>query len=234
MTNTKLPTRSSNQDVDRFLRRVAEAPLRASGARGRLVFALDATASRQPTWDRACELQGEMFAETANLGGLDIQLVWYRGLSEFHASTWVSTAAQLVQSMNGVYCAGGLTQIGRVLSHVIGETRRHRINALVFIGDCIEEDVDRLCHVAGDLGVLGVPIFLFHEGREPGAASAFRQLARLSHGAYCSFDSGSAKQLRELLAAVAVYAAGGKGALEDFGRRRGGLVQRLTHQLGKG
>jgi predicted alpha/beta-hydrolase family hydrolase len=175
-----------------------------------------------------------MFAETANLGGLDIQLVWYRGLSEFHASTWVSTAAQLVQSMNGVYCAGGLTQIGRVLSHVIGETRRHRINALVFIGDCIEEDVDRLCHVAGDLGVLGVPIFLFHEGREPGAASAFRQLARLSHGAYCSFDSGSAKQLRELLAAVAVYAAGGKGALEDFGRRRGGLVQRLTHQLGKG
>ena len=234
MANSKLPTRSSNQDVDRFLRRVAQTPLRSSGARGRLVFALDATASRQPTWDRACELQGEMFAETANLGGLDIQLVWYRGLREFHASTWISTTAQLMQSMHGVYCAGGLTQIGRVLSHVIGETQRYRINALVFIGDCIEEDVDRLCHAAGELGVLGVPIFLFHEGREPVAASAFRQLARLSHGAYCSFDSGSAKQLRELLAAVAVYAAGGKGALEDFGRRRGGLVQRLTHQVGKG
>jgi hypothetical protein len=233
MANDKLPARSSNQDVDHFLRKVARTPLRSSSSRGRLIFALDATASRQPTWDQACALQGEMFAETAALGGLDIQLAWYRGAGEFRATTWANTADQLVKSMNDVYCMGGLTQIERVLNHAIGETRRHRINALVFIGDCVEENVDKLCHAAGELGVLGVPIFLFHEGREPGAASAFRQLARLSHGAYCCFDSGSAKQLRELLAAVAVYAAGGKGALEEFGRRRGGLVQRLTHQLGK-
>ena len=40
-----------------------------------------------------------------------------------------------------------------------------------------------------------------------------------------------ARQLRELLRAVAVYAAGGQRALEDYSRRTGGEVLRLTRQL---
>src|SRR6478735_2200005 len=67
--------------------------------RGRLIFALDATASRGPTWDQACRIQGEMFEATAALGGLDIKLVYYRGFSECKASRWLSTAADLPRAM---------------------------------------------------------------------------------------------------------------------------------------
>jgi hypothetical protein len=217
--------------VAQFLRKLAAAPSVKRAKEGRLIFALDATASRQPTWDRACQLQGEMFTETAGLGGLSIQLVWYRGFGKFDAGPWVNQASDLLQRMGRVYCEGGLTQIGRILNHAINETRKHRINALVFIGDCVEEDVDQLCHLAGELGVLGVPVFIFHEGGEVGAARAFKEISRLSRGVYCPFDSGSARQLRELLTAVAVYAAGGRAALENLGQQKGGLARQLTYQI---
>jgi hypothetical protein len=130
-----------------------------------------------------------------------------------------------------VHCVGGETQIERVLAHAIRETGKRRVNALVFVGDAMEENVDRLCRLAGELGLLGVPIFVFHEGRDPKAAAAFRQIANLSRGAYLSFDMASAARLKELLAAVAVYAAGGYRALADYGREKGGEVLRLTQQL---
>lgn len=134
--------------------------------------------------------------------------------------------------MAPVHCVGGMTQIGRVLHHAVNETRRHRINALVFVGDCMEENPHDLEALAGELGLLGVPVFLFHEGGEARAAATFRRIARLSRGAYCAFDAGSARQLRELLSAVAVYAAGGRKALADLSRSGGGaLVRQLTHQL---
>src|SRR3546814_741910 len=174
---------------------------------------MDATASREPTWDRACRLQGEMFKETAALGGLEVQLVYYRGFGECRASKWAAGAAQLLDLMTGVRCLGGQTQIEKVLGHAIRENAKQPVDALVFVGDMMEEKLDRLCHKAGELGLLKVPVFIFHEGGEPVARRAFEQIARLSGGAYCPFDSRSAKQLRELLSAVAVYAAGGRKAL---------------------
>ena len=204
------------------------------GERGRLMFAMDATASREPTWDRACRIQGEMFSQTAALGGLDIQLCYYRGFGEFEASPWLSSSSELLGRMTSVSCRGGQTQIEKVLRQAIEQTGQKKIQALVFVGDCMEEDVDRLCHLAGQLGVLGVPVFVFHEGAEPGAERAFREIARLTRGAYCAFDANSAGQLRDLLSAVAVYAAGGRKALRDFGKHRGEAVRRLTRQLGEG
>jgi len=133
--------------------------------------------------------------------------------------------------MTGVRCLGGHTQIGKVLRHAIKETTATKVDAVVFIGDCMEEDIDDLCHQAGELGLLGVPVFMFHERGDAIAARAFQQIARLSGGAYCRFDESSAKQLRELLAAVAVYAAGGRHALQDFSQRRGGMALQLTHQV---
>jgi hypothetical protein len=133
--------------------------------------------------------------------------------------------------MSDVRCAGGMTQIERVLEHTLAETRRQKVDALVFVGDCMEEDIDRLCHLAGELGILGVPVFCFHEGNDAAAERTFREVARLSGGAYCSFDASSAQQLRDLLSAVAVYAAGGRKALEDFGQRQGGAALRLTRQF---
>jgi hypothetical protein len=69
-------------EIDAFLAKVKGlAPTTAAGQRGRLIFALDATMSRQPMWDSACRLQADMFREAAAIGGLDVQLVYYRGLA---------------------------------------------------------------------------------------------------------------------------------------------------------
>lgn len=232
---TKLPKRSSSAEVIEFLRKVAASPVvRPASARGRLLFAMDATASREPTWDTACNIQGQMFQETAALGGLDIQLCYYRGLGEFNASSWTSNSTDLLQQMTAVFCLGGHTQIEKVLRHALAETKKKKVNALVFVGDCMEEDIDRLCQLAGELGLIGVPAFIFHEGGDLIAERAFKQIARITQGAYCHFDASSAQQLRDLLSAVAVYAAGGRHALEDFGKRKGGVALQLTHQVNKG
>ncbi len=231
----KLPRTSSSGEVEAFLRKVAATPAtRPAGRRGRLVFAMDATASREPTWDRASHIQAEMFEQTAALGGLDIQLCYYRGFREFDASGWFARAPELHDYMRGVGCVAGMTQIARVLGHVVAETERRRVNALVFVGDCMEEDIDELCRLAGELGLRGVPAFVFQEGHDPIAERAFRQIAQLTRGAYCRFDASSPQQLKDLLSAVAVYAAGGRRALEDFGHRRGGVAGQLTHQMKKG
>lgn len=218
--------------IDAFLGKVRQmAPPISGGKRGRLIFAMDATASREPSWDRACHLQGEMFQETDNLGGLDIQLAYYRGYGEFRATEWLSDSAKLLSEMTRVHCLGGQTQIERLLRHAGAETRKEQTQALVFVGDAFEEDIDQVCHAAGELAMLGVPVFCFHEGGDLIARRGLEQVARLTKGAYCPFDASSAKQLRELLAAVAVYAAGGRRALENHAHRKGGEALRLTHQM---
>ncbi|MEE8506928.1 MAG: VWA domain-containing protein [Kiloniellales bacterium] len=228
----KVPTPTSGTEVDAFLRKVAEAPAaHKAGERGRLIFGMDATASREPTWDHASHIQAEMFKETAALGGLEIQLVYYRGYGECRASPWVANSNDLLRRMTRVSCLAGHTQIGKILKHAIKETKGQKVGALVFVGDCVEEDVDKLGHLAGELGLLGVPCFMFHEGMDPIARMTFQQIARLSGGAFCPFDATSAQHLRDLLAAVAVYAAGGRKALTDFSERRGGVVPQLTHQM---
>lgn len=217
--------------MDAFLGKVSSTPTR-KGERGRLIFAMDATASRQPMWDRASQIQGEMFTETAALGGLEIQLVFYRGFGEFMASPWLRDEKTFLRLMTSVTCMAGETQLGKVLRHTINETKKKKVNALVFVGDCMEEDVDRLGGLAGQMGLLGVPAFVFHEGSDPIAAYAFKQVAHLSNGAYCGFDSSSAHMLKDLLGAVAVFAAGGRLALEDMARERGGEVLKIAHQVG--
>ncbi len=223
---------SSRSEVDEFLRKVAIAPRPVPSAnRGRLIFGMDATASREPMWDTACNIQSEMFSESASHGGIDIQLCYYRGFREFYASAWTSASSQLLPIMNSTRCVGGLTQISRLLDHTLAENSKFKVNALVFVGDAVEENVDHLSDKAGRMGISGVPAFMFHEGYNPEAELAFRQIASLSGGAYCRFDASSAQQLRDLLTAVAVFASGGRKALEDFGKKRKGVVLQLTHQV---
>jgi len=224
---------SNQSQVDAFLAKVRATPAPAVGPRGRLIFALDATASREPTWDAAMQIQAEMFNATAALGGLDIQLVFYRGFGEFVAGPWDSRAPDMLKRMSGVFCLAGQTQIAKVLAHARAEAGRGKVGALVFIGDCVEEDVDQLGRIAGELGLLGVRAFLFHEGADAGARRAFEHIAKLTGGACCPFDRSSAGQLKDLLGAVAVYAAGGRRALENYSKERGGIVRQLTHQLGR-
>ena len=213
---TKAPAPTAKRaEIDAFLAKVKSLGPASStqGARGRLIFALDATMSRQPTWDTACALQADMFREAAAVGGLDIQLVYFRGLNECRASGCVADSDKLASLMSRIDCRGGHTQIGKVLSHARAEHGRRPVQALVFVGDAMEEPIDTLCAAAGELGLLGVPVFMFQEGHDPVAENAYREIARLSHGAWCRFDAGAAHELRELLRAVAAYAAGGRKAL---------------------
>ncbi|MGB6427870.1 MAG: VWA domain-containing protein [Methyloceanibacter sp.] len=214
-----------------FLTRVKSMTPAVAG-QGRLIFAMDATMSRQPTWDLALELQAEMFRAVKEVGGLDVQLVYFRGLGETRASKWVGDPEALARLMSGVSCRGGYTQIRKVLVHARRESERAKVNAVIYVGDCMEENIDELSELAGQLGLMGVPVFLFQEGREPNAERGFREIARLTHGAYCHFDAGSAGQLRALLAAVAVYATGGREALQNYGATtKSGAALRLLEQL---
>ena len=95
----------------------------------------------------------------------------------------------------------------------------------------MEESVDALAAAAGELALRGVPVFVFQEGGDPVAQGAFREIARLTRGAYCRFDAGAAHQLAELLRAVAAYAAGGMKALTDVSKTGGAATLKLLEQL---
>jgi hypothetical protein len=233
--NAKVPSKgTSSADVDAFLDKVALTPkTNHGGGRGRLLFAMDATASRQPTWDRAAHIQGEMFHATSALGGLDVQLAFFRGFGEFKVSQWTNDGAELTRMMSSVSCFAGETQIGKILKHALNESGARKVNALVYVGDSMEEDIDALGTIAGELGLNGVPVFIFQEGSDPIANYAFKEIARLSGGACVQFDANSADALKKLLGAVAVFAAGGHRALSDLAKREGGPILSITHQLKK-
>jgi hypothetical protein len=195
------------------------------------MFALDATMSRQPTWDRAQHLQAEMFDEAARAGGLDVSLVYFRGFGECRASRWVADGATLREMMARIDCRGGQTQIRKVLAHAVEQAKDRPVAALVLVGDAFEEDIDAVMAVAGELGVRGVRAFLFQEGHDPLTERAFREIARLTGGAWVRFDSSAARDLAALLRAVAAYASGGLAALADLSKRGGVGAQRLLPQL---
>jgi hypothetical protein len=209
---TRSPTTAGSpaSTIDTFLAEAKRlAPLAGNTPQARLVFALDATMSRQPTWDLACRVQGEMFAATSEARGLSVQLVYFRGFGECRASHWVADPQVLTALMTKISCRGGQTQIGRVLRHVRTEARQAPLKVLVYVGDAVEEPIDDLCAVAGEIGLLGVKAFMFHEGHDPDAARAFQEIARLSGGAYARFDAGAPHTLSELLRAAAAYATSG-------------------------
>ncbi|MBX3531005.1 MAG: VWA domain-containing protein [Rhizobiaceae bacterium] len=222
--------RSSGAEVDAFLRHARAVA--SSGGNGRLVLALDATMSRQPTWDLACKLQGEMFDAVGKKGGLKVQLVYFRGFGECRASRFVADTAELKTLMTKIDCRGGHTQIGKVLSHALRETQNEKIGALVYIGDAMEEEIDDLADKAGRLGLHGVPAFLFQEGQDPGAERAFKEIARLTKGAWFRFDRDAPAMLAKLLSAIAVFATGGLKALEARGRPEDRMM--IEHLKGKG
>ena len=223
---------AKRSEVDAFLQKVAALPsVQKNGKQGRLMFALDATASRERTWDHAMQLQAEMFLAARDAGGLQVQLTYFRGFSEFYKTPWCRDSGTLLGLMTGIQCRGGATQIERVLRHALSENKAQRIHCVVYVGDAMEESAEILCQLAGQLGILNVPLFMFQEGGDPLAGDTFRRMAKLSKGAYSHFDSASAAQLRELLRAVAVYASGGLQALEQFSRQASEPVRRLTKQM---
>jgi hypothetical protein len=200
-TLTVVPTRAH---LDKFFDRV-------DPTRGRLIFALDATASRQPTWDAAAQLQGQMFETVAAIGALDVQLIYYRGYGECVASRWLPDPQSLAAIMARVTCAAGRTQISKILAHVRRENAREKVNALIVVSDACEETPHDLYNEARELGC--VPVFMFQEGNDERVAGIYTEIAKVTGGAHCKFDAGAAQHLADLLRAVAVFAARGIKAL---------------------
>ena len=223
---------STRQEIDAFLNRVKGlAAAKEAGQRGRLDLCprcyhepAAAVGHRMPAASRHVS-RGRL------RGGLEIQLVYYRGLGECRASPWVSQAERLARLMEQIDCRGGHTQIGKIIAHAKRQSQGTKVQAVVFVGDAMEEKLDDLCHAAGELGLLGVPAFMFQEGHDPVAEQAFREIARLTRGAYCRFDPGAAHQLSELLRAVAAYAAGGMRALAELSARREAGAAKLLAQM---
>jgi hypothetical protein len=216
--------RQAGSGNEAFLARVREmqiAKRQQAPAKGRLIFAMDATASRQPTWDKAAELQNSMFQEARNL---EMQLVFYRGGDEPTQTSWVESGDKLGGVMRRVVCQAGLTQVRKVLVHCLAQAKKRKVDAVVFVGDAFEENIDLLAATANELGRAGVKFFMFQEGNNAEAEIAFREIARMTHGAYCRFDAGAPGHLAELLRAVAAYVGGGVKALEA----RSGAVRMLT------
>jgi hypothetical protein len=200
MTALTVPSRAH---LEEFLARV-------DPKRGRIILAIDATASRQPTWDVAAKLQAEMFETVAAIGGLDIQLVYYRGLDECSASRWLTDGKALARTMSTIVCRAGHTQIRRVLVHAGKEDAREKIGALILISDACEEVPADLYSAAHELAA---PVFLFQEGTDERVAGIYAEIARITGGAAAKFDSSAAQRLRDLLTAVAAFATGGLQAL---------------------
>jgi hypothetical protein len=223
--------RSDKNEIEAFVRQARALGATATGS-GRLILSLDATMSRQPTWDLACSLQGEMFDAVGKAGALAVQLVYFRGLGECRSSAFVTDTESLKRLMTRIECRSGHTQIGKVLSHALKQTATAKVNALVYIGDAMEESIDDLAQKAGELGLHGVPVFVFQEGHDSGAEKAFKEIARLSKGAWFRFDRQAAANLAGLLSAVAVFATGGLKALEARNRPEDRLM--IEHLQGGG
>jgi hypothetical protein len=200
----------SSTKLDLYLDRLAAS----TPAKGRLIFALDATGSRQLTWDLATSLTVKCLRVVGGLP-IDVQLVFYRGTDECKVLPWLSDVRVLTDKMETIRCKAGETQINRILNHAHKEdTTKQKVSAMVFIGDACEENPDTLAITAQQLKV---PCFMFQEGDDEAVTEVFKNIAHLTRGAYAKFDKGSAKQLAELLGAVAAYAAGGREALPKTG-----------------
>jgi hypothetical protein len=226
------PSNKSQQlNISDFLEQVAKSPIIAKGKqKGRIIFAMDATASRESMWDMASQMHADMFNAVADIGGISIQLCFYRGFNEFRYFDWSNKPKSMQNAISSVHCLAGQTQISKILKHTLNETQQVPVQALVFIGDSMEENVDKLGNLAGQLGIYKTPAFFFQEGNNPIVKRAYQQFSQLSGGAHCSFDAASAHMLADLLKTVARYSVGGLQALQSPSNQSE-AVKMLTQQL---
>lgn len=186
-------------------------------SRARLIFGLDATASRSATWDVAVEEQTKMFEAAAPIGQLSVQLVFYRG-NKFGYTGWVGSGVELAGTMRKIDCRAGYTQISRLLNHVIEETKKSPVDQVIFIGDAVEDQndlPDMLAGVALELGRLKCPVNTFLEGHDQKAQAAFRMIALRTGGQFHKFGVNTPAAVAQLSAKLADVA---KLAVQDAAR----------------
>ena len=209
------------------------AALAPKQRRPRLVFGIDATASREPAWQAARETTNALF--DALPGQLDVALAVHGG-SELHTFTgFTSQPGELRDTAAGIVCRAGGTRLVEVLarSRDAGDVR-----VVVYIGDVFEEDADEAAAVADTLRLRGCRVVILHDrGQAPAydpSVEVFQDIARRTGGAVLPFDARSKGKLREILEAVATLAVGGVKLLQERRKALPGAALLLQHLSGKG
>jgi hypothetical protein len=199
-------------------------------SRPRLVFAVDATASREPAWAAARQVTDALFK--ALPGELDVALAVHGG-SHVHTFTAFTTNANTLRDhAAGVSCRAGLTRLLPILSTSL---KQRAVRVVIYIGDVFEESVLHGRRLADSMGAQGTKLIVLHDTADPAArrdAEVFWDLAKRTGGCVLPFDATAPSRLRDLLSAVAVYAVGGEKLLRERRHELPGAVALLEH-LGK-
>ncbi|MBV8617018.1 MAG: VWA domain-containing protein [Acetobacteraceae bacterium] len=203
----------------------AEAP--PATGRPRLVFGFDATASREPAWAAARQVTDALVR--ALPGELDVALAVHGG-SRLHTFTeFTASPAVLRDRAAAIDCIAGYTQMLPILARALATPG---VRVVVYIGDVFEESPGRGRRLADEMGRRGIRLFVLHDVADWNArrdAELFRDLARRTGGDILPFDANAPDRLRDLLAAVAVYAVGGEALLEQKRRTLPGAALLLRH-----
>ncbi len=170
----------------------------------KLLFSMDATASRQGSWDVAQQITSSMFDVIP--GGLKIALAHHSGGELGHVTAFRDDPAFFKSEIAKVRCRAGETALCEILEEA---TKISRLSTLIYIGDCFEESLERAKALSEELKEKKVPCFMFIEGRDPMAQSAFNLIAEITGGAVFPFELEAVIHIKEKLDAIAAYAAGG-------------------------
>jgi hypothetical protein len=166
-----------------------------------------------------------LFEAASDETGFAIQLCYFRGLSDFQVTPWLTAPAALLDALNNVYCEGGMTQIARLLRHALAEFQGNAsIKAIVYVGDACEESPDVLNALAVQCRLANRPLLIFQEGADPATSQGFSTLAALSGGAHIQLDDASGARLRELLRSAVRFVTGGRKALTGSGKESDKLL----------
>jgi hypothetical protein len=192
--------------------RAPAAEAAAMPSRPRLVFGFDATASREPAWAVARQVTDALVR--ALPGELDVALAVHGG-GRLHTFTdFTANPAALRDRAAAVRCLSGQTRMLPILARAAAEPG---VRVVTYIGDVFEEQPARGRKLADEMGRRGIKLFVLHDVADWNArrdAELFQDLARRTGGCVLPFDGAAPDRLRELLAAIAVYAVGGAALLE--------------------
>src|ERR1700733_3610098 len=195
--------------------------------RPRLIFAVDATASREPAWTAARKVTDALVK--ALPGELDVALAGHGGSRVHTFTAFTNSAATLRDRAAGVACEAGMTRLLPILSTSL---RQPGVRVVVYIGDVFEESLNHGRRLADAMGTQGTKLIVLHDTADPGArrdAEVFWDLTKRTGGCVLPFNAAASSRLRDLLSAVAVYAVGGEKLLRERRHELPGAVALLEH-----
>ncbi|MCD8566387.1 MAG: VWA domain-containing protein [Alphaproteobacteria bacterium] len=180
---------------------------------GRVGFIIDATGSRESTWNEAQKIQTDMFSSVAGKGGLKLKLTHFGG-STLSVHEWMDDPNAVASKMKEVSCMLGLTQIIKALEAFLVDNPKEAASSIILVGDSFEENIEELGPFCEKLKNQGTKVFSFLEGDDLQAKQAFSMLSEKTGGAFAVF--GKDMPLEDLCQGVALMAVGGTAALRHL------------------